>query len=59
MTISVGLATWDLVAERDIGPVLREADAALYEAKETGRNRVAGRGVGAVAVEALLADTPP
>jgi hypothetical protein len=43
MTISVGIATWDQARERDTAAVLREADAALYEAKEHGRNRVVGR----------------
>jgi diguanylate cyclase (GGDEF)-like protein len=45
MTISVGIATWDQARERDTAAVLREADAALYEAKEHGRNRVVGRGI--------------
>jgi len=44
MTISVGIATWDQAVERDAGAVLEEADAALYEAKEHGRNRVEGPG---------------
>ena len=40
VTISCGLAGWSGVPE-DTGPdVLRRADAALYEAKRTGRNRV-------------------
>lgn len=59
MTISVGVATWDLEAEWDIGTTLKEADAALYEAKETGRNRVAVRRVGTVEVESVVAGTRP
>ncbi len=42
MTISVGIATWHETDGRDAASVLQEADAALYEAKEHGRNRVIG-----------------
>lgn len=56
MTISVGIAMWDQARELDTAAVLREADAALYEAKEHGRNRVVGRsGRGPAAGELLAA----
>jgi two-component system, cell cycle response regulator len=56
VTISVGLAMWDPANERDAEVVLNEADAALYMAKEYGRNRVVGHGLGEFAGESLLAD---
>ena len=42
ITISVGIATWHETDDHDAATVLQEADAALYEAKEHGRNRVIG-----------------
>ncbi len=39
VTISVGVASVDS-GEQDLGQVLARADAALYEAKQSGRNRV-------------------
>jgi len=39
VTISVGMAHVDS-GDQDLGPLLARADAALYEAKQTGRNRV-------------------
>jgi diguanylate cyclase (GGDEF)-like protein len=39
VTVSIGVATLD-GSRRDLGDMLAAADAALYEAKNTGRNRV-------------------
>ena len=39
LTISVGVASWKL--GESLVDTLKRADAALYEAKSTGRNRVA------------------
>jgi diguanylate cyclase (GGDEF)-like protein len=39
VTISVGLASLDL-GEQDLRQLLARADGALYEAKQTGRDRV-------------------
>jgi len=41
VTISGGVATWPTDAD-DVDSLLRAADAALYEAKRAGRNRVMG-----------------
>lgn len=38
-TVSVGVATL-LDADRELGDLLKRADAALYAAKQSGRNRV-------------------
>ena len=38
-TISVGGALWRM-EDKDLESVLRRADSALYQAKESGRNRV-------------------
>ena len=46
VTISIGIATLDR-SRRDLGEMLAAADAALYEAKNTGRNKVC-----------VLADSP-
>jgi diguanylate cyclase (GGDEF)-like protein len=40
ITISSGVAVLEPGTETDIADLLRRADAALYQAKETGRNRV-------------------
>jgi two-component system, cell cycle response regulator len=55
ITISVGIATWDPAVERDTDEVLKEADAALYQAKERGRNRAVAHDPRDREVEALLA----
>ncbi len=43
VTISVGVAELDLALDRTLKDWLRRADAALYRAKEAGRNRVDAR----------------
>jgi diguanylate cyclase (GGDEF)-like protein len=45
--VSIGLARWD--GSEDAGNLTERADRALYEAKRTGRNRVAMAGSGAPA----------
>jgi diguanylate cyclase (GGDEF)-like protein len=40
VTISVGVAAFEPGVEKNIDTILAEADAALYEAKRAGRNRV-------------------
>ena len=41
VTVSIGIAAFDQTDGRGYDAVIAEADAALYEAKQTGRNRVA------------------
>ncbi len=38
-TVSIGIATFDTTKDNDIKSVLQRADKALYEAKETGRDK--------------------
>ena len=40
MTISLGVAHWQAVEGSDPGEALSEADRALYQAKQSGRNRL-------------------
>jgi diguanylate cyclase (GGDEF)-like protein len=42
ITLSIGVATRDPAASGTVDALLRDADAALYEAKRLGRNRVSG-----------------
>ena len=44
VTVSVGVATWESGGAQSAEGLIREADQALYRAKEQGRNRVAGGG---------------
>jgi diguanylate cyclase (GGDEF)-like protein len=39
VTISIGIGTWDSSINEDFEELIRRADAALYRAKEQGRNR--------------------
>lgn len=41
VTASIGAAAWTPEQDVDVSAVIRAADAALYDAKATGRNRVA------------------
>ena len=40
ITVSIGISCCPLEAQRNVKEVLAEADAALYDAKQTGRNKV-------------------
>ncbi len=40
VTISIGIGAWDQAVKEDFEELIRRADAALYRAKEQGRNRV-------------------
>jgi len=42
VTVSVGVASWEMEGRNSPEALIREADQALYRAKEEGRNRVAG-----------------
>ena len=44
VTVSVGVATWESGGAQSAEGLMREADQALYRAKEAGRNRVADGG---------------
>lgn len=48
-TLSMGVATWNGSEHRDVEALLRAADAALYQAKRQGRNRVETEGHNATA----------
>ena len=39
VTISIGIGTWESSINEDFEELIRRADAALYRAKEQGRNR--------------------
>ena len=41
MTVSIGIATYPAPGVDSPGDLVREADKALYKAKEAGRDRVA------------------
>jgi diguanylate cyclase (GGDEF)-like protein len=41
VTASIGMAAWTPELDRDVSAVIKEADEALYNAKATGRNKVA------------------
>ena len=40
LTVSIGMAHYEFLGECDVGGVLQQADAALYRAKQRGRNRL-------------------
>ncbi|MOA32680.1 Phytochrome-like protein cph2 [compost metagenome] len=40
MTVSIGIASWTAASEMTLEQLLFAADKALYQAKESGRNRV-------------------
>ena len=45
VTISVGVAALTREGHKDVDTLLSEADTALYQAKDDGRNRVVGFGL--------------
>lgn len=59
VTISVGIASWDRIADPEVDAVLAQADLALYQAKDQGRNRVvAAADLSSAPVEQVLDPTP-
>ena len=42
ITVSLGVAEWSPTTMTSIDDLLKEADEALYRAKDAGRNRVVG-----------------
>ncbi len=40
LSVSIGIAEWNLPAQEDLSRLLTRVDAALYEAKRHGRDRV-------------------
>jgi diguanylate cyclase (GGDEF)-like protein len=46
ISVSIGISTCPLETSRELKDVLAEADAALYDAKQTGRNKVICFGIG-------------
>ncbi len=61
MTISVGVAGWEVESGLSASAVLAQADTALYRAKEEGRNRVVAAGLPAApgsATEGSMAGAP-
>ena len=48
VSVSIGISNCPSAARRTLNDMLAEADAALYDAKQTGRNKVACFGIGGV-----------
>jgi diguanylate cyclase (GGDEF)-like protein/PAS domain S-box-containing protein len=54
ITVSVGVSILDGESHKELKDLIRDADAALFEAKRQGRNRVAAAGDGKVGVVGVL-----
>jgi diguanylate cyclase (GGDEF)-like protein/PAS domain S-box-containing protein len=54
ITVSVGVSILDGESHQELKDLIRDADAALFEAKRQGRNRVAAAGGGKVGVVGVL-----
>jgi predicted signal transduction protein with EAL and GGDEF domain len=58
MTMSVGLAAWEPTSDLSPQGVLGRADAALYDAKERGRNQLASSALDEVAEPPMVPVSP-